>query len=236
MAVVPGPPVSPAGMTYGALTIDTKRSVSHDPVGAEDDLAKGVVAAVLGGDRDAFRTLIERESTSVIRTCHRILGNLPDAEDAAQEAFVTAYRALGTWRGEGSFGAWIGRIAIRVAQRNARRRGSIRELAWVDPPLDAFAARRAGLAGPIASMSPVASARSGHEDPASLMLRSESAARIRTALAGLEEPYREVLALRFFAELSLAEIAAESGRPLATVKTHLRRGLLRLRDNLRDER
>ena len=51
-------------------------------------------------------------------------------------------------------------------------------------------------------------------------------------MAGLEEPYREVVALRFFGDLSLAEIAQDSGRPLGTVKTHLHRGLWRLRDSL----
>ena len=57
-------------------------------------------------------------------------------------------------------------------------------------------------------------------------------ATIRAALAKLEEPYRETVSLRFFGELSLAEIAAETGRPIPTVKTHLRRGLLRLRTSL----
>jgi RNA polymerase sigma-70 factor (ECF subfamily) len=224
-------------MTAGVHTIDPKWSAPDGPIEADDELARRVVAAVLGGDRDAFRILIDRESSSVVRTCHRILGNLPDAEDAAQEAFVTAYRALETWRSEGSFGAWLGRIAIRVAQRHARRRGTIRELTWVDPPaVGSFEGRGTGSAGPVASLSPVATARAGQDDPASMLLRSESAARIRAALARLEEPYREVLALRFFAELSLAEIATQSGRPVATVKTHLRRGLLRLRDNLGDER
>ena len=71
-------------------------------------------------------------------------------------------------------------------------------------------------------------------DPASLALRAERAADIRAALARLDEPYREVVALRFFDELSLAEIAVVSGRPLGTVKTHLRRGLLKLRRDLAD--
>ena len=66
-------------------------------------------------------------------------------------------------------------------------------------------------------------------DPAQLAIRAERAASIRAAVANLEEPYREVVALRFFSELSLAEIADEAGRPLGTVKTHLHRGLQRLR-------
>ena len=52
---------------------------------------------------------------------------------------------------------------------------------------------------------------------------------MRAALARLDEPYREVVALRFFADLSLAEIASVTGRPVATIKSHLRRGLLKLR-------
>jgi len=97
----------------------------------EDDLeARRVVAAVLGGDRDAFRVLVERESRALMRSCFRVLGDLHDAEDAAQEAFVTAYRALGTWRGDGPFGAWLARIGVRIAVRKASRR---RPVAWIDP-------------------------------------------------------------------------------------------------------
>jgi RNA polymerase sigma-70 factor (ECF subfamily) len=72
----------------------------------------------------------------------------------------------------------------------------------------------------------------GGPDPATVSLRSERAATVREALAGLDEPYREVVALRFFGDLSLGEIADQTGRPLGTVKTHLHRGLLRLRASL----
>ncbi len=186
----------------------------------DDRLALGVVQEVLGGNRDAFRALIDRESNSVMRVCYRVLGNLHDAEDAAQETFLTAYRAIGTWRGEGPFGAWLARIAVRVALRHAARRSSVRKLTWLDPPsADAFAGARSNT----------------DADPADAALRSERDARVRAALASLDEPYREVVALRFFSELSLAEIAAESGRPLGTVKTHLHRGLLRLRATMEQD-
>jgi RNA polymerase sigma-70 factor, ECF subfamily len=181
-----------------------------------------IVQAVLAGDRDAYRLLVERESPAVIRACHRILGDLEEAEDAAQEAFVTAYRALTTWRAEGPFGAWLTRIAVRIALRQAARR---RTVEWLDPvghgdrPTD-----RVGQAIATASV-----ARVGESDPASLAVRAERATSVRAAVAALGEPYREVVALRFFGELSLDEIATQTGRPLGTVKTHLHRGLLRLR-------
>ena len=193
-----------------------------------DEEARAVVAAVLGGDGNAFRVLVERESRSLMRTCYRILGDLHEAEDAAQEAFVTAYRALGTWRGEGPFGAWISRIAVRIAVRRAGRR---RPVAWIDPrpPADG-----SGADGGSVSEAALAVAMGGAPDPAQLAVRAERAAAIRAAVARLDEPYREVVALRFFSDLSLAEIAAESGRPLGTVKTHLHRGLARLRRSLEE--
>jgi DNA-directed RNA polymerase specialized sigma24 family protein len=46
------------------------------------------------GDRDAFRRLVDREGPAVVRACYRVLGDIHEAEDAAQEAFVTAYRSL----------------------------------------------------------------------------------------------------------------------------------------------
>ena len=63
-------------------------------------------------------------------------------------------------------------------------------------------------------------------------MRAERATELRAAVTALPEPYREVVALRFFGEATLDEIARQTGRPLGTVKTHLRRGLERLRNDV----
>ncbi|HET7703245.1 MAG TPA: RNA polymerase sigma factor [Candidatus Limnocylindrales bacterium] len=190
----------------GSALSSTAAPTTHHPEVLDD---RAAVDAVLAGDREAFRPLVERESAAVIRACHRILGDLHEAEDAAQEAFVTAFRSLAGWRADGPFGAWLTRIAVRIAIRRARSR---REVTWIDPT-----DRWRGIDLP------------GGQDPAVSSLRTERAAGIRAAVARLDEPYREVVLLRFFGELSLDEIARQTGRPVGTVKTHLHRGLIRLR-------
>jgi RNA polymerase sigma-70 factor (ECF subfamily) len=200
--------------------------ISRDPstTRSDDQLdERAIVDAVLAGDRDAYRHLVERESASVVRACHRILGDLHEAEDAAQEAFVTAYRSLASWRGDGPFGAWLTRIAVRIALRQVGRQRSV---TWLDPNSPAGTAT--GDAGSVAADAQSMEA-SPRTDPAMLAVRAEHETAVRSAVSTLPEPYREVVTLRFFGELSLEEIARQTDRPLATVKTHLRRGLLRLR-------
>jgi RNA polymerase sigma-70 factor, ECF subfamily len=175
----------------------------HD--GIVDDHA--LVVAVRSGDRDAFGQLVDRETGAVYRTCLRILGRPHDAEDVTQESFVAAYRAMGQFRGEGSLRGWLLRIATRQAFRRLTQRRP-------DADLDAVGDARLADAS---------------ADPTRLVVAAESREGVRHAVNALPEPYREVVVLRFFGELSLAEVAEATGRPINTVKTHLRRGLDRLR-------
>ena len=178
-----------------------ERTAWHDE-GVDD---RALVDAVLAGDREMFRILVEREEGAVYRVCLRILGRPHDAEDVVQESFVMAYRSLGTYRGDGPLGGWLLRIATRQAYRRLGQRRETSELS-VDLPL--------GAPG---------------SDPLAMTLAGERERAVRLAVAALGEPYREVVALRFFGEMSLDEIAASTRRPVNTVKTHLRRGLERLR-------
>jgi RNA polymerase sigma-70 factor (ECF subfamily) len=133
---------------------------------------------------------------------------------------VIAYRSLGSWRGDGPFGAWISRIAVRIAIRQAGKRRSV---AWVTPT---------DLRDPEVEGHALALRAGSSVDPEHLALRGERERSVRAAVAALPEPYREVVALRFFAERSLEEIATITARPLGTVKTHLHRGLLRMRSEM----
>jgi DNA-directed RNA polymerase specialized sigma24 family protein len=191
----PSPTTPLAGADPWSRTIDTTATAAAAEVRADD---ASIVRAVLAGDRDSYRHLVERESAAIIRACHRVLGDLGEAEDIAQEAFVIAYRSLASWRADGPFGAWLSRIAVRLAIRHAGRRKSV---PWASP--------NASTEG---GEDPMARLRADWTvDPEGLALRGERHANVRRAVASL------------------------TGRPLGTVKTHLHRGLLRLRGSMGEE-
>ena len=175
----------------------------HDE-GVED---RALVDAIRDGDRQAFGAFVELETRAVYWTCLRILGRPHDAEDVAQEAFVAAFRSIGSYRGDGPLRGWLLRIATRQAYRRLSQRRSTVDVDAVPEP---FMADSRG-------------------DPTRIVVATERRDDVRRAVGALPEPYREVVALRFFGELSLAEVADATGRPVNTVKTHLRRGLERLR-------
>ena len=120
---------------------------------------------------------------------------------------MAAFRAIGGYRGDGSLRGWLLRIATRESFRCLAQRRPTAELDAVGEPILADAAA----------------------DPKRIVVAAEARNEVREAVAQLPEPYREVVARRFFGELSLAEVAEATGRPINTVKTHLRRGLERLR-------
>lgn len=173
-----------------------------------DDL--DLARALARKDEAAFHALVDQHTGAVFRTCYRVLGSVEEAEDAVQETFVLAYRALGTYRGDGPPGAWLARIAVRESWRRSRTR--TRE-----------AQRTAPLDDVVEATTP------DPTDVARVILAAEERVEVRRAVAELPEPYREVVSLRFLADRSVADIALVTGRPEATIKTQLYRGLARLR-------
>jgi len=169
-----------------------------------------LVDAVLAGDVEAYRTLVDRESRSVIGLCMGILRDADDAQDVAQDAFVRAYRSLATFRGDGTFGAWIGRIATRMAIARAVA------IKHEQTTTSANGQEAASYAD--------------HANPEREMLMLENATAVRQAIRDLPADQRQVVELRFYQEMPLDEIASTTGTPLGTVKSRLHRALARLRD------
>ena len=172
-----------------------------------------LIDAILAGDQELFRALVEREAPQVTAICRRMVGDPIEAQDVAQDAFLQAYRGLATYRGDAPFSAWLRRIAIRAAvARLATRRD--------ETTLDTEA------------LDPRAAALQSGDNPEATALAVEERAAVIEAVQGLPEPQRDAIVLRFFGEMSLDEIAANTDQPVGTVKSRLHRGIAALRDQL----
>jgi RNA polymerase sigma-70 factor (ECF subfamily) len=168
-----------------------------------------LIAAALGGAGDAFAALLERYERAVYHLAYRTLRNVEEAEDATQDAWLKAYRALTTFRPEARFSTWIFTICYRVCcDRLAKRK------------------RQSG-----AEISDVADPAAG---PERLYERSDEAARLRRAIEALPEKYRVAITLFHLQDQRYEEIALTLGLPLGTVKTHLFRAKELLRTALDD--
>jgi RNA polymerase sigma factor (sigma-70 family) len=177
---------------------------------------EGLVERARQGDVRAYEELVQTYQGIAFRTAYLIAGNASDAEDAAQEGFVKAYRALGRFRRGAPFRPWLLQIVANEARnrrRSAARRASL--------ALRAAAEETSGGAAP----SPEASA-----------LGSAQRRELLEALERLREEERLVLACRFFLDLSEEETAAALGVRRGTVKSRQSRALARLREEMERER
>lgn len=175
--------------------------------GRESDQA--LVERVLAGDLRALEALMRRYNRTLYRTARAILRDDAEAEDAVQEAYLRAYRALATFRGESKFSTWLVRIAANEALMRRRRNAGAASVV----PLEAAADLQA------------------REERGDHMLRRLLEKRIDA----LPDDYRAVFVLRALEELSVEETAAALGIPEATVRTRLFRARGLLRESLAQE-
>ncbi|WP_436776403.1 RNA polymerase sigma factor [Yinghuangia sp. YIM S09857] len=170
----------------------------------DDEVAKAFAA----GEQAAFAEVYRRWGALVFTVCLRSLGDRAEAEDATQQVFVSAWRGRAGYRAEvGSLAGWLVGVARhRIADAHAAR------------------ARRAM---PVAT-EPVCAASPSHDgDVVSRVVVADE-------LARLGQPQRRILELAFFGDLTHTQIAERLDLPLGTVKSHIRRGLGRLRDRLEE--
>jgi RNA polymerase sigma factor (sigma-70 family) len=182
--------------------------VTAEPVEdrALDDAA--LVELARGGDLDAYEVLVQRHRRAAHRTAWLVAGGAAEADDAVQEAFVRAWRAIDRFRPGAPFRPWLLRIVANEA-RNRRRAAGRRE---------ALALRWAGQR-PTGDVPTPEEATLAEEDRVVLL----------EALERLDERDRLVLSCRFLLGLSEAETAAVLDRPAGTVKSRTSRALVRLR-------
>ncbi len=166
------------------------------------------------GNLDAFNTLVQIYQRQVYNLCLRMLGSAA-AEDAAQEAFIAAYRRLSSFRG-GSFRAWLLRIAANICCDELRRRRS-RPAASLEATLEA------------GSPADVPSRLAGPEEEAQ---RRELGRHLQQGLGALPAEQRLAIILRDIHGLSYEELTEALGCSLGTVKSRIARGRAKMREYL----
>ena len=168
------------------------------------------------GDTAAYERLVRMHQAVAFRAAYLVTGDASEAEDAAQEAFVKAYRALGRFRPGAPFRPWL--LAIVSNEARNRRRASGRR---------ASLALRAAEEGSTVLAPP---------SPEAATLAAERREELLALLGGLSEGDRMVISCRYFLELSEEETAATLGCARGTVKSRLSRALGRLRERMAKER
>jgi len=183
------------------------------------DEERRLVEVAQHGDVESFNALVRLYEGRIYNLCHRMLGDADSAADAAQDAFLSAFRNLRSFRG-GSFRSWMLRIATNTCYDVLRARKR-RPTTSLDIEADG------GDDG-----SPLQIADTA-ESPDDFALRRELAAAIERGLATLPEEQRIILILSDIQGLAYEEIADITNTNLGTVKSRLSRGRARLRDVLK---
>ncbi len=174
------------------------------------------------GDLDDFNRLVLAYQTRAYNLAYRILGDGETAADAAQDAFLSAYRNLGSFRG-GSFRAWLFRIVTNACYDELRRRKR----------RPALSLEEIEEGSPSGEGVPEAGALFGSEEgPEQAAERAEIARQIERCLAGLPVEFRTVVVLADVMSMDYQEVAASMGSPVGTVRSRLARARARLRECL----
>jgi len=178
-----------------------------------------VIEAARQGDLDSFNRLVLAYQDMVYSQAYRMIGETEVAEDATQEAFISAFRNLGSYRG-GSFKAWLLRIVTNACYDELRRRKR-----HPTSPLDPVDEDDEEIESPRWRADP-------SESPEAAAERSELDKALRHCLADMPEEFRSVLVLVDIQGMDYNEAAEVVGTPLGTVKSRLARARLRMRECL----
>jgi len=173
-----------------------------------------LVSRAQRGDEAAYEEIVQLYQQVAFRTAYVITGSAADAEDAAQEGFVRAYRAIGRFRRGAPLRPWLLRIVANEARNRVRSSGRRHQL-----ELRLSEGFRPGDAA---------------QSPEAVAVASDERRRLLAMVSALGEEDRLVIASRYLLELNGEETAAALGIPEGTVKSRLSRALDRLRSRVQE--
>ena len=173
----------------------------------QDDSDQQLVERVQAGEKAAFDLLVRKYQHRVLKLVSRFVNDASEAEDVAQEAFIKAYRALASFRGDSAFYTWLYRIAINTAKNalvSNRRRPVDFDLDLQDPEqYDRHARLKEG------------------DTPEGVLLTEEIRTVVERAMEQLPEDLRTAIVLRELEGLSYEEIAEAMDCPVGTVRSRI---------------
>ncbi|MDE2701006.1 MAG: sigma-70 family RNA polymerase sigma factor [Gemmatimonadetes bacterium] len=176
-----------------------------------------IVARVLEGNTEAFSLLVQRHHERVYNAVYSLIGDLDEADDLAQEAFLKAFRALNRFRGQSLFSTWLHRIAVNCCLDHLKSRHR-RSFVSLDEHRETWDAPRIWAGQP--------------QNADMRVERRELQEILERALDDLSEEYRVTFVLREIEGLTYEEIAELLKCSIGTVKSRLFRGRTKLREIL----
>jgi RNA polymerase sigma-70 factor (ECF subfamily) len=184
------------------------------------ELERTLLRRLRDRDERAFRELIDSHRDRVFNITFRMLGNRAEAEDVAQEVFITVFKTIETFREQSKFSTWLYRVTVNHCKNRikylARRHDRDRD------ELDETSREANGAAG----------APLRHVQPDRALEGAQLEALLQEAIANLDDDQRVVVVLRDVEDLSMEEICEITGLPDGTVKSRLHRARLVLRKRL----
>lgn len=195
-----------------ALTTDTART-------GENELDRALVERVQNGDKRAFDLLVRKYQHKLIGLISRYVKSYAECEDIAQESFIRAWRAIGSFRGDSAFYTWLYKIAVNTAKNHLVAMGR-------RPPADDVDAEDAVfMAG--------AERMQDNATPERELMRQEIEQSVFSTVQALPEELRTAITLREVDGLSYDEIAEAMGCPIGTVRSRIFRAREAIDEKLR---
>jgi RNA polymerase sigma-70 factor, ECF subfamily len=211
----PDPAHEPRGGSVPAQASEAPRP-AVPPVLSSNSVEADVLARAQAGDHQAFAQLYSLHKRRIYSLCLRMVGNIAEAEDLTQEAFLQLHRKIGTFRGDSAFSTWLHRLAINVVLMQLRKKGlqvisldEAMEPAVEERPGRSFGAPDLTLSGAIDRMA------------------------LQRAIEDLPAGYRLIFVLHDIEGYEHNEIAAMLDCSIGNSKSQLHKARLKLRDTLR---